>query len=92
MISVNLRIRNPFRAPQFRNIWNSVTHIKGNKYLEAQISYYAFNWVELSLDLNWRQTDHAGPWLTVNLLGLTLDVRIYDQRRWDNERDCWATD
>jgi hypothetical protein len=43
------------------------------------------------VDLNWRQTDHAGPWITLNLFGWTVDARIIDNRHWDDERNTWAS-
>ena len=41
------------------------------------------------MDLNWRQTDHAGPWITVNVFGWTVDLRIVDSRHWNDETNTW---
>jgi hypothetical protein len=90
MIDVNLRFRNPFQCQPFRNVWNRGGHVFGHKYWELQFSRYAFNWFELRLDLNWRQTSHAGPWVTLNLFGFTVDARIVDSRHWDDSINDWT--
>jgi len=91
MIDFGLRLRNPLPCKPFRNIWAHGGNISGHKFWELQLSHYAFNWFELSVDLNWRQTDHAGPWITLNLFGWTVDARIIDNRHWDDERNTWAS-
>lgn len=90
MIDFNIRFRNPFPCRTFRGIVCWTRRVTKNKYAELQFSRYAFNWFELGLDLNWRQIDHAGPWITVNLFGWTLDARIYDHRHWDDMTNTWA--
>ena len=90
MIDLNIRLRNPFPCRPFQNLWNRVWQLSTYKFLELQFSRYAFNWVELSIDLNWRQTDHAGPWITVNVFGWTVDLRIVDSRHWDDITNTWA--
>ena len=91
MIDFGIRLRNPFQCRPFRNLWCRGGRIAGHKHWELQLSYYAFNWFELAVDLNWRQTDHAGPWITLNLFGLTVDARIVDDRHWDDSTNTWAT-
>jgi hypothetical protein len=91
MIDFSIRLRNPFPCQPFRNLWNGVWRLSTHKFFELQFSRYAFNWVELSVDLNWRQTDHAGPWITVNLVGWTVDLRIVDNRHWNDETNAWET-
>ena len=89
MIDFGLRLRNPWPANAFRNIWNGCRALTLNKNIELQFSYYAFNWFELAVDLNWRQQDHAGPWITLNIFGWTLDLRLYDRRHWDDTTNTW---
>ena len=91
MIDFTVRLRNPFQCQQFRNIANWTWQIAKHKYLELQFSHYAWNWIEISVDLNWRGVDHAGPWLTFNLFGYTVDLRIYDNRHWNDDTNDWET-
>ena len=91
MIDFGIRLRNPFPCQPFCNLWNGAWSLSTYKFFELQFSRYAFNWFELSVDLNWRQTDHAGPWITVNTFGWTMDLRIVDSRHWDDETNTWAT-
>jgi hypothetical protein len=90
MISCWIALRNPFRAKDFRMLGIQEGSLTKHKRWEIQLSYYAFHWFEFKLDLNWRQTDHAGPWIELNILGLTLDARIYDTRQWSDETNNWA--
>lgn len=90
MIDFTLRFRNPWPARPFRNLWARAWQLSKHKFFELQFSHYAFNWFELGVDLNWRQTDHAGPWITLNILGWTADIRIYDNRHWDDTTNHWV--
>ena len=90
MINFWIAFRNPFEVKPFRAVWIKEKQISVNKVAEFQISRYAFNWVEFQLDLNWRGTDHAGPWVMFGVLGWQLDIRVYDRRHWNNETNNWA--
>jgi hypothetical protein len=91
MIDFGIRLRNPFPASPFRNIWAGAKQLTEHKFVELQFSYYRFNWFELAIDFNWRQTDHAGPWATINVFGYTVDLRIVDSRHWNDETNTWQT-
>jgi len=90
MINIWIAFRNPFPVQPFRAIWLKEKQLTQHKTAEIQISRYAFNWVELQLDLNWRGTDHAGPWFMIGLFGWQLDIRMYDRRHWNHETNSWA--
>lgn len=90
MINVWLALRNPFRVRPFRMLWNRGSMITKHKGWEFQLSYYAYNWLEVKIDLNWRGESHAGPWIMINILGVQFDARIFDSRHWDIENNCWA--
>lgn len=90
MINFWIALRNPFPCKEFKNLWNVEGNLSTNKAWEIQLSQYAFNFFEIKIDLNWRQTDHAGPWIALNLFGLTLDLRIYDKRHWDDSTNSWG--
>jgi hypothetical protein len=91
MINLWVAVRNPFRCKEFCSLWNREWRLTKNKTLELQFSEYRFNILEFQLDLNWRQTDHAGPWLMINLFGYSMDLRIYDNRHWDDTTNTWGT-
>lgn len=89
MINVWLALRNPFPVKPFRAIWFRDRRVSRNKIAEIQISRYAFNWLELQLDLNCRGDNHAGPWFMIGLFGWQLDIRMYDRRHWNHETNSW---
>ena len=90
MINFWVALRNPLPCRPFRMLWNRGGTITTHKGWELQLSYYAYNWFEAKLDLNWQGDSHAGPWLMINILGLQFDARIFDCRHWDHENNCWA--
>lgn len=90
MINIWVAFRNPFPVQPFRAVWLKEKSITQHKTMEVQISRYAFNWLELQLDLNWQGTDHAGPWFMIGLMGWQLDIRMYDRRHWNHETNSWA--
>ena len=90
MINIWIALRNPFLAKPFRAVWYRAKKLSQHKTIEFQVSRYAFNWLELQLDLNWQGTDHAGPWFMVGFFSWQMDIRIYDHRVWNNETNNWA--
>jgi hypothetical protein len=91
MINFWLAVRNPFKCADFRNFGCRGGQITQHKRWEVQFSHYAYNCAEIKLDFNWQGQDHAGPWITLNILGYTLDARIHDIRHWDDVDNCWST-
>ena len=91
MINFWIAFRNPFRAKPFRMVWNKFGHFSPDKVWELQISRYAWNWLEVQLDLNWRQTDHAGPKIMLGLFGWQFDAWTYDRRQWDHASGTWKS-
>ena len=61
------------------------------KHWEVQVSKWADrdNLLELTLDLIWTGSDHAGPELCIALLGYWFNVKMYDSRNWDWETGAW---
>jgi hypothetical protein len=90
LINIWIAFRNPFKVNPFKAVRLWEKQLTQHKTVEFQISRYAFNWLELQIDLNCRGTDHAGPWIMVGALGWQLDIRMYDRRHWNNETNNWA--
>jgi hypothetical protein len=90
LINIWIAFRNPFKVLPFKAVWLWEKPLTQYKTVEIQISRYAFNWLELQIDLNWRGTDHAGPWIMIGAFGWQLDIRVYDLRHWNNETNNWA--
>jgi hypothetical protein len=93
MIHSNIEIRNPTKWINypFKNInickfWNLSEH----KIFEFQLATWdLYNLFEFDLDLIWWGRDHAGPEISIELLGMRLDVRIYDTRHWQENANTW---
>ncbi len=64
--------------------------IAENKSLEMQLMR---DNILLKLEINIRFTgrDHAGPELSIGLLGFVFDIRVYDHRHWNHEKNEWET-
>lgn len=91
MINFALRIYNPFKHDEFKNIYCLEKLVAKNKAFKFEVTKYAHYLFEFHLDLNIVGGDHAGPSLEVNLFGYTVDIELYDTRHWDYENNCWET-
>jgi len=70
--------------------WCFDKKLSENKSFEIQISKFAISeLLNVSLDLHWWGTDHAGPELYIHLLGLYLGIKVYDHRHWNWEEGRW---
>ena len=90
MIKLWIALQNPFKCSDFKNYWDKSIPVSTNKTLEMQVTHYAWNWLELNVDLNWYGSDHAGPSIEVCLFGYTLNVKVYDNRHWDYKAHDWV--
>ena len=101
MLSFHLRIANPFPPKDPENggfgrdfvCWEP--RIKGtqHKAFSFQITKFpAYQLLDISLNTEWRGSDHAGPRFEIDILGLFFGIGIYDTRHWDYESDCWEGD
>ena len=61
------------------------------KHWEIQIDKFdvVHNLLELTLDLCWTGSDHAGPEVVIDLFGFWLSVKMYDSRHWDYKLGKW---
>lgn len=89
MISACLALRNPYKHSPFKNYKTWSGKVSTNKGWEVQFYKYAYNLVELKLDLAWAGSDHAGPTVELNIFGYTAIIKMYDKRHWDYDNHCW---
>lgn len=59
---------------------------------ECQLSKMSTDWFSIDLDLSWRGRDHAGPSLTLELLGYYFCVRFYNVNHWNFDEGRWQTE
>ena len=91
MINLRAAIRNPFRYSKFENLYDREWKVSKNKTLEIQITKYAFNLIEISLDMSWTGQSHAGPSFECGIFGYTFRIGLHDTRHWDREKHTWKT-
>ena len=93
MIKTTLQITNPFAKDSFKQAsWFKVGKLTKNKSWELQVwKGSVYELLKLELDLAWRGHDHAGPNLSVGVLGIEITIKIYDNRHWDYEKGTWQT-
>jgi hypothetical protein len=89
MIYFRINVQNPLWRNRFDNVkcWSGKTPWK-NKFWELQIMEDA-SLIAVELDCTLFR-DHAGLTLEVGLLGYSVNFKIYDNRHWDTEKDCWV--
>jgi hypothetical protein len=97
MIYFRFKSLNPFwkRMPDFpkKDYLYKQAKLTKNKSFEIQSfrvdPYYL---CDLTLDLHWWGSNHAGPELEINIWGFVFYVKIYDRRRCDLESHMWESD
>jgi hypothetical protein len=90
MFKLNFSIYNFLKVSNyFRNIFWSDTEITNNKCIELECFYSNSNVLEFNLDLSFWGSHHAGPSLTIGILGYTCSLRLYDKRHWDYDVNDW---
>lgn len=75
----------------FKNFFCLDKKLSENKNLEIEFYRGMNELVALGLNITFEGQDHAGPRFSLAILGHTLDVKIYDGRHWDYEKNCWET-
>ena len=91
MISFRLSLANPFKYLPFKSYWQRDIPVSKNKILEIGFYRYAWNLFELSLDLRWFGSDHAGPSIEINITGYTVRLAICDNRHWNSTTNTWES-
>ena len=89
MFYIGLHISNPFKTNTFKNLFNVGGRISKNKSWEFEIIYSPTILLEFNLRIVTSGVDHAGLELDIGMLGLSLNAKIYDNRHWDYDNNCW---
>jgi len=64
--------------------------ISKNKFFECEIVTYDPEYIfKVSIDLEFGGSDHAGSCLEIEILGLSISIKVYDYRHWDFENNRW---
>jgi hypothetical protein len=94
MSTFNVKLSLPARW--FSEVFAHLYHKSGsfekweNKSWEIEIIQFAPGELfELDIDLDFKGRDHAGPSITLVLLGFSFDFRITDNRHWNHEENRW---
>lgn len=70
--------------------WDESFKISKNKSFEIQIAYFDWrNIFSVELCVACSGYDHVGPSFTMTVLGLFLNIALYDHRHWDHETNDW---
>ena len=94
MIGFHLRISNPFNKNWVttHDILYSHLPISKHKNFELQIAVWSGvdEFFSINLDIHLTGRDHAGPSFDLTILWFYVSVKLYDDRHWDDENNCWA--
>jgi hypothetical protein len=62
-----------------------------HKHWEIQFSRWPTDvLVKAEFDLRFRGSDHAGPSIYLEVLGLMFHAQIYDDRHWNHDANRWS--
>lgn len=88
MIHIDFSFSNPFIKEKFENLFCRSGSITQNKSWEFQTYYHSYTLFEFGFGLNFKQS-HSGLNVAIGIFGYSVDFRIYDNRHWDSENNCW---
>lgn len=61
-----------------------------NKNWDIELHYYTWtNLLSIEIDFGWFGSDHAGPSISIDILGFCFRLAIYDGRHWDSTNGRW---
>lgn len=89
MLRFSLSLLNPFKYRPWRELYQRGWPISKHKTLEVGLFFYQYELFQLTVDLRWSASDHAGPGVELNILGLTVSVGIHDNRHWNPDAWTW---
>lgn len=91
MINFTFKIENPWATGHNQHDFvYKDWQMRAHKHLEAQVTWWDWQTLlEFKLSTHWRGRDHAGPSISITILGLMFDLSIYDDRHWNYDLNCW---
>ena len=94
MIRLRLNMTNPFaKSMDFKDyiMWNK--SLSKNWAAEFQVSHFSsYKLFDITIDTNWFGSDHAGPQLEIEILGLYINFKIYNKHHWNYKENRWYRD
>lgn len=90
MLYTSFNIKNIWNKRRYYNnvfFWHKL--LTKNKSIEFQIINNDEILFRFQLEIAFKGKDHAGPSLVLGLLGIELNLRIYDHRHWDYKNNSW---
>lgn len=89
MFTVSIKVNNPVSCSSNFKSKSFVSYqLSKNKHLSIDGVYDRTTIAILDIDMQWAGLDHAGPRVTIGLLGFEFHVMIYDN--WDYETNTWS--
>ena len=89
-MNLTLHIKNPWYKENFKNLFNWNKQVSKNKVVEIEFIRYSYDLMSLEVNLAWKGSDHAGPYIEIGLLGYTGSIKLYDIRHWDYDKKDWS--
>jgi hypothetical protein len=89
MIRIDFSLGNPFKHKPWRDLYQGEWLITKNTVFEIGFFRYAYNIAEVTLDLRWQGSDHAGPEFEIGLFGWQMRLALKDTRHWDYQNNTW---
>lgn len=90
MISLNLRIINPWSNGHFTNFWNKSWLPFTNKAIELEVLQLSHTIFEVQINITVK-CSHAGLQCELGILGYCICFNFYDTRHWDYDTNTWET-
>jgi hypothetical protein len=90
MFNVDFTIDWP-KSSRWGVIFNKDWSLSKNKAVEVNF-YKTSHIINFHLNAQFVGVDHAGASVSIGLVGLSLEIRLYDSRHWNYNANRWMTE
>jgi hypothetical protein len=74
---------------KFHHLYLFTKKLSLHKTFEFQIMHYFDSWFNIEINIQFSGSDHAGPSFEISFFGYILNLHIYDNRHWNQEKNTW---
>lgn len=87
---INFSIYNFFvKKEKWNKLFSFYMQLSEHKHLEFEMFYSNHHLFSFEFQIKPIKQDHAGGKILLNVLGWEAEIRVYDNRHWDYQNNCW---
>ena len=89
-MNIHYFIKNEKTLDVFKSFLSKSYKLTPHKYFEIEIYSYDWYLIEFNLVTGFTGRDHGGVEFEIGILGKYINLKIYDHRHWDMDKNTWV--